>query len=612
MTELRVVATAGHVDHGKSSLIVRLTGMDPDRWDEEKRRGLTIDLGYAWCELPSGREIGFVDVPGHERFVANMLAGVGPVRLVLFVVAANEGWRPQSEEHLAILDVLGVDGGVVALTKRDLVDDETLAMAESEIRERVEGTVLGDADVIPVSATTGDGVEDLRSALDDVLAKVPAPPASRPRLFVDRVFTISGAGTVTTGTLTGDCLDVGDEVEVYPRDRTARIRSLQTHKRTEERACPVSRVAANLVGTGRTDVARGHVIARPGTWRPTTVFEATLRPVRGLAHPITGRGAFKVHAGAAEADARLRIYGTTRLEPGAEAFVRLTTTRPLVLDVFDRFVLRESGRKETVGGGVVLDPGPPRRAGPDPEGRLARRAAAARDDLPAILADERGAVRASEATVLTGSAGDAPTDGWLLREGVLEAGGDGLRAAVDAFHDEHPLDEGMPVAAARRELVAALRPITGTAEADLLDALLVRLADAGRIVRIGDVIASPSRGDGDRTADPRVREVVAAVSTEPAQPPTVRELVARGIGRDAIDAAVRAGLVVRVAPDLVFSAELVDRARAIVQAAAATGITVSAFREALGTSRKYALPILEWFDQRGITRRSGDLRFPRA
>jgi selenocysteine-specific elongation factor len=366
MTELRVVATAGHVDHGKSSLIVRLTGIDPDRWEEEKRRGLTIDLGYAWCELPSGREIGFVDVPGHERFVANMLAGVGPVGIVLFVVAANEGWRPQSEEHLAILDVLGVDGGVVALTKRDLVDEEAMSMVEAEVRERLEGTVLSGARVIRVSATSGEGIDELRAALDEELSRVQPPPASRPRLFVDRVFTISGAGTVATGTLSGDCLAVGEDVALYPRERTARIRSLQTHEQSEDRACPVTRVAANLVGTGKTELARGDVIGLPGTWRPTTVFEATLRPVRGLAHPITGRGAFKVHAGAAEADARLRIYGDPRLEDGAEAFVRITTTRPLVLDVFDRFVLRESGRKETVGGGRVLDPAPRRRARSSP------------------------------------------------------------------------------------------------------------------------------------------------------------------------------------------------------------------------------------------------------
>ena len=221
MNELRVVATAGHVDHGKSSLIVRLTGMDPDRWEEEKRRGLTIDLGYAWCELPSGREVGFVDVPGHERFIANMLAGVGPVRLVLFVVAANEGWRQQSEEHLAILDVLGVAGGVVALTKRDLVDEDALDLVEEEIRERIEGTALSDARVVRVSAETGEGLDELRTALDELLASAPAPTEERARLFVDRVFTIAGAGTVVTGTLDGDRLAVGDEVELYPGGTTA-------------------------------------------------------------------------------------------------------------------------------------------------------------------------------------------------------------------------------------------------------------------------------------------------------------------------------------------------------------------------------------------------------
>ncbi len=424
MNELRVVATAGHVDHGKSSLIARLTGMDPDRWDEEKRRGLTIDLGYAWCDLPSGREVGFVDVPGHERFIANMLAGVGPVRLVLFVVAADEGWRQQSEEHLAILDVLGVAGGVVALTKRDLVDEDALDLVEEEIRERIDGTALSDAPVVRVSAETGDGLDELRTALDDLLANAPTPADERARLFVDRVFTIAGAGTVVTGTLGGDRLLVGEEVELYPRGKMARIRSLQTHKRDEGRADPVTRVAANLAGTGRAELARGDVVGMPGAWRPTTVFEGVLRPVRGLPHPITARGAFKVHAGAAESDARIRLFGGARLEPGQEAFVRITTARPLVLDVFDRFVLRESGRRETLGGGSVLDPAPPRRAGPAPQERLARRAAAARDDLPAILADERGAVRASDAVALTGSTAGVPQAGeWLLRDGLLGIGG---------------------------------------------------------------------------------------------------------------------------------------------------------------------------------------------
>ena len=614
MAELRVVATAGHVDHGKSSLIVRLTGMDPDRWAEEKRRGLTIDLGYAWCTLPSGREIGFVDVPGHERFIANMLAGVGPVRLVLFVVAANEGWQRQSEEHLAILDVLGVDGGVVALTKRDVVDDEIYEIAEDEVRERIAGTVLSSAPIVGVSATTGDGIDGLIAALDALLARTPPPADARARLFVDRVFTISGAGTVVTGTLSGDRLTVGDEVEVYPRGRTARIRSLQTHRRDEEHADPVARVAANLVGTTRDDVERGDVLGAPGAWRPTTVFEAGFRPIRELGHPITARGAFTVHVGAAESEARLRILGGSRIEPGSDAFVRITTARPLVLDVSDRFVLRESGRRETLGGGTVLDPAPPRRAGPEPQVRLARRAAATRDELPAILADERGAIRASDALALTGSRVVRPdTGGWILREGLFETARGAVTDFLTDYHHDHPRDAGAPLARARAAIAEAVRSATGRPDPDLLEAILDRLVEEGDLARTSAGVRLASHADAIDERDPAVQRLLAELDGPDAtQPPTIAELVAGGIPRDVIEASVRSGLAVRVSPELVFSPEVIDRARGVVADAGAAGITVSAFRAALGTSRKYALPLLEWFDQRGITRRQGDLRFARS
>ena len=374
--------------------------MDPDRWAEEKRRGLTIDLGYAWCTLPSGREIGFVDVPGHERFVGNMLAGVGPVRLVLFVVAADEGWKPQSEEHLQILDVLGVAGGVIALTKRDLVDDETLAIATDEVLERVEGTVLAHAPVIPVSAETGEGVDRLVAALDTLLGSAPAPEPARTRLFVDRVFTIKGAGTVATGTLTGGCLSASQSVEAYPAGRRARVRGLQTHKHDESRVCPVTRVAANLTGAERDELVRGDVLADPGAWRPTTVFDVAIRPVRDLDR-IPARGAFKVYAGAAEVDAKIRLLD--------EPFARVRTAHPLVLDVFDRFVVRESGRQRTVGGGTVLDVAPPRAADERHRSFLVRRAAAGREELPALLIEEarRGARRGRDAPHRRGAAGSS-------------------------------------------------------------------------------------------------------------------------------------------------------------------------------------------------------------
>jgi selenocysteine-specific elongation factor len=608
--ELRVVATAGHVDHGKSSLIVGLTGIDPDRWAEEKRRGLTIDLGYAWCTLPSGREVGFVDVPGHERFVANMLAGVGPVPLVLFVVAADEGWKPQSEEHLQILDVLGVAGAVVALTKRDLVDADRQRAVTDEVRERLQGTALDAAPIVPVSSATGEGLDEIRAALDAMLGAAAAPADARTRLFVDRVFSIRGAGTVVTGTLTGGCLSVGDEVELFPTGRRARIRSLQTHETAEERACHVSRVAANLVGVERDALTRGDVLGEPGAWRPTRLLEATVRPVRGLGHAITGRGAYKLYAGAAEADARLRVYGGAALEPGGEAFVRIRLSRPLVLDVFDRFVLRDAGRRSTVAGGLVLDPAPPARAGTAPQDRLAARAAATREGLAVLLVTERGAVDAAEVVLLTGVL--RQDDGWLVAGPVRAAAEDALRSGLRAHHDEHPLEEGADLASVRRTIGEALRASGGPRDPGAVDTVLAGLDSSGEVVRTASTVRLATHRVALEERGEDVGRLLAAIGGErESTPPTVQELGAAGVARAVIDAADREGVVVRVSADLVITPALAARAEAAVRAAV-DGITVSAFREALGTTRKYAVPMLEWLDRRGVTRRDGDLRFPRA
>jgi selenocysteine-specific elongation factor len=612
--ELKVVATAGHVDHGKSSLILRLTGIDPDRWAEEKRRGLTIDLGYAWTTLPSGREIGFVDVPGHERFIGNMLAGVGPVRLVLFVVAADEGWKPQSEEHLQILDVLGVRGGVVALTKRDLVDNEALALAEAEVRERLSGTGLANAPIVPVSSTTGEGFDTLSAALERMLDDAGDPEDGRARLFVDRVFTIKGAGTVVTGTLGGGCLSVGDEVELYPSGATARIRSLQTHERAVEQACAVSRVAANLAGVEREGLSRGAVLGAPGAWRATGLFEAQLRPVRRLSHALTARGAFKLYAGAAETDARIRLYGTTSLEPGDEAFVRIRISHPLVLDVGDRFVIREAGRSETVAGGVVLDVAPPAKAGADPIGRLSSRRGATRDELAGLLVAERGAVPTADAVILTGSriGGGVRIGEWLVAGEVQTAVEAAVTSALADHHAEHPLEPGAELVAVRRVTLQTLRSAGAPPDAELADALIADLCDRGVAARQGAAIRLTTHqvALGERSED--VDRLLAAIGGDRERtPPTVRELVAEGIGRDVIDAAARADVVVRLTPDLVVSRELIAHAEAAIRDPGHDGITVSALREALGTTRKYAVPLMEWFDQQGVTRREGDLRFLR-
>jgi selenocysteine-specific elongation factor len=612
-----VVATAGHVDHGKSALIRALTGTDPDRLAEEKRRGLTIDLGFAWTTLPSGREVGFVDVPGHERFIRNMLAGVGPVRLVLFVVAADEGWKPQSEEHLQIVDVLGPHGGVVALTKSDLVDRSTVDARIEAIRERLRDTSLEAVPIVPCSSVTGEGVDVVRDVLDEILRLAPDPAIDgRPRQFIDRVFTIRGAGTVVTGTLDGGPISVGQEVEILPTGHRARIRGLQTHKRSLDVAWPVSRVAVNLAGAPKEELERGDVLTLPGRWRATSRFEGWVRTVRGLDHPLTARGAYKLYAGSAEREATLRLHGSAELRPGEEAFVTITVSRPVVVDFHDGFVLREAGRQETVAGGLVLSPESPHRPSADWPARARSWVEGTRESFALSLVEDRGAVRASELTLIAGVHPDEASrlgairvGGWLLARDTAGRLGDALLTTISEHHREHPLTSGVEVGEARLSLAAALPAFS---DPDLADSFVHHLASAGALVREGTILRLPGHTvttEGREDADRLVEAVRAAEPT----PPSVPDLVGRGHGLELIRATCREGRLVRVSPDIVVTPDFLARAEEIVRAhGTPPGITVSRFREALGTSRKYALPILEYFDSRGITRRTGDVRIARG
>ena len=620
---LQVVATAGHVDHGKSALILRLTGIDPDRLAEEKRRGLTIDLGFAWTILPSGREIGFVDVPGHERFVRNMLAGVGPVRLVLFVVAADEGWKPQSEEHLQIVDVLGVDGAVIALTKRDLVDATTLAAREREIMTKIDGTGLAGAPVIPCSATTQEGMDELIAALDEMVRVAPAPERDgRPRQFIDRVFTIKGAGTVVTGTLSGGPLEVGREAEVLPSGHRARIRGLQTHKRSLQQANPVSRVAVNLAGTPKEDLTRGDVLVLPGQWRATSSFDAVVWTVRGLDHALTSRGAYKLHVGSAERDIRIRFFTDHReLRPSASqqdtrAFARITMDRSLVLDFKDPFVIREVGRRETVAGGRVLDVDPSSTPGPDHMKWLSSLDESGRPQAAKVFVLYREAIRATALSALVGVNAEESTrrgmmnlGDWLVSPRLLETLEGLLTAALSAHHAERPLSPGMDVADVRTLLAEHHRAL---ADPGLSEAAVEHLVGVGSIARDGTAIRLPSHRastEGREDAD----RLVAAVRADELSPPTVRELIASGFGQELIRAVCAEGRLVRVSTDIVLAPGALARAEAFLRSnAGPQGITVSSFREGLGTSRKYALPILEYFDSKGVTRRQGDVRVLRS
>ncbi|HJU57806.1 MAG TPA: selenocysteine-specific translation elongation factor [Actinomycetota bacterium] len=610
-----VIATAGHVDHGKSSLIRRLTGIEPDRLAEEKRRGLTIELGYAWCTLPSGNEVGFVDVPGHERFVRTMLSGVGPVGLVLFVVAADEGWKPQSEEHLAIVDLLEVDGAVVALTKRDLVDAERIAELSAQIRGRTRGTRLERAPVVVCSSATGEGIDELIAAIDEMVTKAPEPDRDgRPRLFVDRVFPVAGAGTVVTGTVTGGPIAVGDPVQVHPSGAVARVRGLQTHGHAIEQATPVRRLAVNLARIERDRVERGNVLSTPDAWRPTGQVEVRIRPVRGLAHPVTDRGAFTFHAGSAERPARVRLYGVRSLG-GDGAFARIRLADPLVLDVGDRFVLRESGRRETVAGGVVLDPDPPKRPGSGVQERLGARARAGRGDLAWLLVAERGAVRDRDVTALTGvAAGSMPharrAGNWWVGEDLYGRIAATLRDRLEAFHSAEPLAAGEDLARVRTALRLALARERVDVEPELTEELVGSFEQDGMLVREGASVRLASRLP--TAAGERGDRLVDAVRNGEPTPPTVAELAAAGFSRALIDTMVRTGALVRISPDLVLTTTFMEHAVEIVRAAGNDGITVSALRAELGTSRKYAVPLMEHLDRTGVTRRDGDLRFARA
>jgi selenocysteine-specific elongation factor len=563
---MRVVATAGHVDHGKSSLVLALTGTDPDRFAEEKRRGLTIDLGFAHLALPSGEEVGLVDVPGHVRFLRNMLAGVGGVDACLFVVAATEGWKPQSEEHLRILQLLGLRHGVVVLTKSDLVDDEWLELQTLDVGDHLAGTFLADAPVVPVSSTTGTGLDELRAALDDLVARTqPSLDRGRPRLWIDRSFAAKGSGTVVTGTLTGGALEVDQRVDIVPAGRDARVRSIQSHGRSVDRVGPGHRVALNLSGVDHHLLARGDAVVVSDQWVPTTRFDASLDVLTSLDHEVSRRGAYMAYIGSGEWPVKVRILGDRAIVPGETGHVRVHLVAPLPLVMGDRFILRESGRNETVGGGEVLDVAPVLPASKARPDRSIER-----------IVRERGWVRADVLTSLTGTVVAPTIDPWVVDPAALAAMQESLAARIAAAGatglDLAALDE-------RERLVAPTLPATRT--------------EGGRI-RPADAV--------DEFADHPLAAALAAGGTTPpdltpADRAALRELVRRGV------AVERDGIAFHVS-----AIDTAARAMATLLRDQPDGVTMAQFRDALGVTRKYALPLANELDARGITRRRGDLR----
>jgi len=566
---VHVVATAGHVDHGKSSLVLALTGTDPDRFAEEKRRGLTIDLGFAHTTLGSGAGVSFVDVPGHVRFLKNMLAGVGAVDACLFVVAATEGWKPQSEEHLRILELLGVRHGLVALTKVDAVDTEWAELAAMEVADHVVGTFLEGQPIVPVAATAGIGLEALRDALDALVASTPtALDRGRPRLWVDRVFAAKGSGTVVTGTLAGGRISVGDQLVVGPRRLPVRVRGIQSLGRAHDTIGPGNRVALNLAGVEHTEVVRGDAVVEAGRWRPTTRFDARLRVLEALDHEVSRRGAYVAYAGSGEFPVKVRVLGrggTGTILPGDEGVVRIHVATPLPLLPGDRLVLRESGRNETVGGVEVLDVAPVLPASKARPDRSVERVIA-----------ERGWVRAEELEAMTGEHRTPTVGTWVTAPGVVEALAAEVAAAVTAAG---PL--GLDVATLDERRRAVLADLHG----------IEVIAGRARVAEVRDPLAD--------------HPFVAALAAAGFAPPA-----ADGVDRAELRALIQRGLVVERDGIWFHPSAIDDAARVAARLLASQpgGYTMAEFRDAVGATRKFALPLAAELDARGVTRRRGDLR----
>jgi selenocysteine-specific elongation factor len=591
-----IVGTAGHVDHGKSTLVMALTGRDPDRWQEEKARGLTIDLGFGWTDLGDGVEVGFVDVPGHERFIKNMLAGVGAIDAAILVVAADEGWMPQTEEHVGVLDLLEVQHGVIAVTRTDLVDGDTLELAQLEIQEEVAGTTLEPWPIIPVSAPANVGLDELRTALRAALSAVGAGSrVGRPRLWVDRAFTISGAGVVVTGTLVGGAVHTGDELELWPDAHRTRVRGIQSHESSVEVAEPGTRTALNLTGVDLNTIGRGACLAAPGALRSTRKLLVSLRSVRRLEEPSTDRGAYQLHIGSGSWPAKLRIL--SHPGDGSAGIAMVTLDRDLAVEIGDRFILRDVGRRAVVGGGRVLDP--------HPAGKLSQIQAAAHrlggvvaafpDEIAQVLLEVRG--RCLLEDLAADSGGGTPATGFFTdTEAISPDVGAGLqhemRRRVEDFQTDNPLRSGAP----RGELMTDLDVAT-----EMLSVLLSgedRLIDDGATVRTPEF--SGSWGSSEQAA---FDSAATTLRDAGLAAPRATQL---GLDPELLHAAVRVGKLVRVADDLVYLPEQIDEITG--RLANLDTFTVAQFRDELEVSRRQAVPLLEWLDAEGWTARRGDVR----
>jgi selenocysteine-specific elongation factor len=623
-----VIGTAGHVDHGKSTLVEALTGIDPDRLAEEKQRQLTIDLGFAWFTLPSGRQVSVIDVPGHERFIKNMLAGVGGIDAALLVIAADEGPMPQTEEHLDILGLLEIERGLVVLTKIDMVEPEWRDLVVEEIRERLAGSAFAQAPIVPVSALKGQGIEELHAAMDELLSGIPPhTETGKPRLPIDRVFSVSGFGTIVTGTLLGGPLEIGQEIEIQPSGLRTRVRGLQSHQEKVDTALPGRRTAVNLIGVGVDDLRRGDVLTAPGWLEPTTMLDARVRVVDNAAFVLEQNDEVDFFVGSSEAVARVTLLDSDRIEPGQEGWIQIRFPRPVAAVRGDRFIIRRPSPSETIGGGLVIDPHPRRHrrfrnevierlealASGSPEEillqSLGEEPREFRDLLRQITLPEDD-VRAAAYSLLQsediillkrGAGTDTrinPAD-YLVHWNVIRDTLDRVQKQLGEYHQKNPLRKGMAKEEIRSRIGWPQRAF---------DELISKAHDAGGVVDEGDVVRRPQHEirftDAQRQ---RINHYLEAVQRDPYSPPAPSQFELDG---ELVMALTETGELVRIDDSIVFTRETFEQMKQQVFAIIDEqgSITLAQFRDHFGTSRKYAQAVLEFFDYHRFTRRVGDER----
>jgi len=632
---MRVIGTAGHVDHGKSTLILALTGTHPDRLKEEQEREMTIDLGFAWWYLPDGEEVGVVDVPGHRDFIENMLAGVGGIDAAVFVVAADEGVMPQTREHLAILDILQIKSGVVVLTKVDLVEDEDwLDLVEEELRQVLHGTVLQDAPIVRVSAKTGHNLDKLQETLQTVLETSPhRPDLGRPRLPIDRVFTMSGFGTVVTGTLVDGRFEVGDDVVVLPGNKRGRVRGLQTHKRKQDYAAPGSRTAMNISNLDLDEVQRGQVVVHPGTIQATRRLDVQFRLLPDAALPLEHNTEVKLFIGAAEVIARLRLIGTDVLMPGETGWLQLEPREPVVAVRGDRYILRRPSPGETLGGGIILDAHPRRRYKRFSESVVKRLEALAQGTPAEVLLQALLSLGAAPYEVVEKAANlEADTAANASQE-LIQSGqmilldkldfpkpktlvasraywqqtADQAIDILSGYHQKFPLRVGMPTEELKSRTTSEKR---SAMEQKVFTSLLEALAEQEKVVITGALVHLPEHAVRFTPAQQnKVDALLARFAAAPFSPPTVKECIAE-VGEEPYQSLVGLGRLLPVSHEVVFRLEDYQQAQADVKMLAEKHgtFTLAQARDYWQTTRRYVQDLLEYMDRQGVTVRVGDGR----